>query len=398
MLGRLLHLAGITFTIFELDKEPNFRSQGGTLDLHTDTGLAALKAAGLYDEFLKHARFDGEALLVADKKLTPWFQLSGAKPGSGRGRPEIDRSNLREILLESLPKDVIQWDHHLRRVDEDGTLHFDNGTTKKFDLIIGVDGAWSKVRALLSDQKPFYSGLGGYSFTIPDANQAPEVSEIINRGSCYTFSDGRSITGQQMGDGSLWISAYDRRDENWMKESSYDITNAQEVKAALRKEYADWSPKLVDFINKSSDKIVARNLYMLPVGFSWDHKPGFTLLGDAAHLMTPFAGEGVNLAFRDCLELCKRLIPALKSGSKDALDKSIRDYEVDMFQRAKKAQTLTLGKMNDMYFTPGAPRTSIDSWLLRSVEFQLGPILKPITYPLAALGIYGYFAFVRLQK
>jgi len=64
-LARLLQIskAPIKVTIFESDAGMESRTQGGTLDLHTNTGIAALKKAKLYDEFLKYARYDGEGEL-----------------------------------------------------------------------------------------------------------------------------------------------------------------------------------------------------------------------------------------------------------------------------------------------------------------------------------------------
>jgi 2-polyprenyl-6-methoxyphenol hydroxylase-like FAD-dependent oxidoreductase len=54
--------APVEITIFESDESLTHRSQGGTLDLHTDSGIAALKKADLYDEFRKRARYDGEGM------------------------------------------------------------------------------------------------------------------------------------------------------------------------------------------------------------------------------------------------------------------------------------------------------------------------------------------------
>ena len=158
-LARLLLLKRISVVVFEGEESPNVRSQGGTLDLHTDTGLAALREAGLYDEFLKYARFDGEAIVIADKKLVRYVSAQGTDAKSSRGRPEIDRVKLRMILLESIPEGVIRWNHRLRKVDDDLCLYFEHGIEKGFDLVVGADGAWSKVRPLLSQKQPFYSGM-----------------------------------------------------------------------------------------------------------------------------------------------------------------------------------------------------------------------------------------------
>ena len=165
MLGRLLHLANIEATIFEAEESCNFRSQGGTLDLSKKSGIAAIKAAGLYDEYLKFCRPDGAALGVCDKKANFYFQLSASK----NGNPEIDRSELRLLLANSLPEGMIRWNHRLRRIDDSLNLHFDDSIETGFDLVVGAEGAWSKVRNLLSEEKPLFSGIAGYNLSIPNA-------------------------------------------------------------------------------------------------------------------------------------------------------------------------------------------------------------------------------------
>ena len=158
-LARLLILKGISVVVFEGEVSPDVRSQGGTLDLHTDTGLVALREAGLYDEFLKYARFDGEAMVLADRKLVRYISTQGSNAKSSWGCPEINRVKLRLLLLESLPEGVIRWDHKLRKVDDNLCLQFDHRIESRFDLIVGADDAWSKVRRLLTQVQPFYSGL-----------------------------------------------------------------------------------------------------------------------------------------------------------------------------------------------------------------------------------------------
>ena len=81
MLARLLHhLANIECTIFEAEESLDFRSQGGTLDFNA--GLGALKAAGLYEEFLKFSRFDGSALGVCDKNAKFYIHFGATKAGN----------------------------------------------------------------------------------------------------------------------------------------------------------------------------------------------------------------------------------------------------------------------------------------------------------------------------
>lgn len=181
-LARLLHLQNIPFTIFESEPSVNSRSQDGTLDLRDKTGLAAITACQLYDEFLKLARFDGEALKIVDKDMKVWFKVDGRDGGKRRknGGPEIDRVALRALLLESIRRERVMWDKKLRSIAgeaDDLKLRFEDGEeVGGFDLIVGADGAWSKPRNFLSDEMPTYSGICGIDQNISDAEKGSQTS------------------------------------------------------------------------------------------------------------------------------------------------------------------------------------------------------------------------------
>lgn len=405
-LARLLLQAQIGVTVFESEASASARSQGGTLDLHSDTGIRVLQEAGLYDEFLKYARYDGEAFALADKTLKIYIAAGGTTSSStSRGRPEIDRTRLRQILLDSLPPGTIRWGYRLRSIDpEDLSLHFDNGEVEKeYDLIVGADGAWSKVRPLLSPTvQPIYCGLGGMNLVINEVEKRfPDLHALANRGSIFCFSDGKSITAQQLGDGSLSISAWSRRDENWMQTCGYDIHNAAAVKQALLREYEDWAPPLVKLLRVAADEdsvndhLTARCIYELPLSHHWSSRAGVTLIGDAAHLATPFVGEGVNIAMDDALCLSRAIIiafssfkslsPSSSSSSSSSsppsssppsssfsslLASPLRAFEEDMFRRGAAVQSHSRANMLDMYFAPGAPASSLDRYVRRAL---LGP-------------------------
>ncbi|KAM0719677.1 hypothetical protein Q7P37_003808 [Cladosporium fusiforme] len=393
MLARLLthHTNDIDVTIFESETNIDFRSQGGTLDLHVKTGQRALKEAGLYDEFLKYARFDSEAMAFADKNLLCYARMSGNKEGSTTGRPEIDRPQLRRLLYESLPDGIVQWRHKLVRIDSDRTLHFvDQPPQNGFDLIVGADGGWSKVRPFLTETKPFYSGIAGHAFRIPDSEETtPDLYKLVNRGSLFSWGDGKSIMAQYMGDGSINVGTWAVRSESWQEDCDYDVQDAKATKAACLRDYSDWDPRLVDFTQRAEDHVVPRNLYMLPVGHRWEHKQGVTIIGDAAHVMTPFAGEGVNLALEDCIHLTNAITI---SNSAIDLDKRVKAFEEDMFVRARKTAQLTYDMMYAMYMTPGAPRQGIERYMLRAAEDELGKIGTLIATPL----VYAYYFFFKL--
>ncbi|KAL9096303.1 MAG: hypothetical protein Q9165_001300 [Trypethelium subeluteriae] len=396
MLARLLHQRDIPVTIFEGEVSPDFRSQGGTLDLHQTTGLAALKQAGLYDEFAKHARYDGEAMNFCDKKLLSYVKQSGGKEGDRYGRPEIDRPVLRRMLFESLPDGMIKWGHRLRRIDEDLRLYFDQGVESGYNLIVGADGAWSKVRSPLTDEIPFYSGISGLSLTISDAEKRePELYRLVNRGSLFSSSDGKSIMAQYMGSGEISVSSWAVQPENWLEENNLDVRNAGACKAALRERYVGWDPRLVDLTQKADDLIMPRSLFMLPVGNRWMNRPGVTLVGDAAHLMTPFAGEGVNLAFEDTMKLADAIVRASQKdleAHKDALHAEVRQFEEDMFKRAKKTQQRTWNNLELMFLTPGAPRSTIERFIISAASDEIGTLLTPVL----AVAVYVYFFFFKL--
>lgn len=360
------------------------------MDLHETTGQAALKAAGLFDEFLKYARYDGEAMKLCDKKLLCYVKQGASKPDSfmSTGRPEIDRPKLREILYNGLLKDTVRWNHKLRRVDGDNNMHFTNDKVEnRFDLIVGADGGWSKVRPRLSDAEPYYSGIAGHALRIPDAEKShPELFDLINRGSVFGWSDGKSIMSQYMGDGSVNVSTWSVRSENWREECGYDVLNGKATKEACLKDYADWDPRLVALTQAADDHVIPRDLYMLPIGHRWKHVPGVTLIGDASHVMTPFAGEGVNLALQDSLKLSEAIISAAKQPALDeqrvALDKNMVDFERDMFKRAARTQQLTYDMMRAMFYNPGAPRNGIEKYILRAMEDQLGPWMIALATPI----------------
>lgn len=138
------------------------------MDLHREMGQPALREAGLFEAFQKHALPGAEAMrLVKSDGTVFWDENDTNVAGAGGSgdRPEIDRAKLRDILLHSIEPNSVQRNKKLVRVESAEALsvkynvHFVDGVEAGFDLVVGADGAWSKIRPLLTDQLPFYSGI-----------------------------------------------------------------------------------------------------------------------------------------------------------------------------------------------------------------------------------------------
>ncbi|KAH8678147.1 tetracycline resistance protein from transposon [Xylariales sp. PMI_506] len=390
-LARILHVNGVATTVFESDSSPNYRSQGGSLDLHPKTGIAALKDAQLFDDFKRLARYEGDYYLMSDKHLKPLLTW-GPSPGGNQERPEIDRGDLRQMLAESLPEGTIQWGKRLERVDDPGTLVFKDGTTALgFDLIVGAEGAWSKVRNILTDIKPYFSGITHTLLEIREpAKTAPELKKLVRGGNVFAHSEGIQLSIQYMGDESLYIS-YDKvGPEDWVQTCGYDANDLEQRRAAILEDLTDWDPRLTEAVEKADGQCQSKSLYMLPIGFRWDHKPGVTIIGDAAHLMTPFAGEGVNVGMADARGLAAAIVRAVKGVGKKSLDAEMKIFEEEMFVRMERYQDLTRINMEKWFKTPEEKLPSIIPDIMMSHVKMESPRAM---IPLAWVGVHGWWWF-----
>jgi 2-polyprenyl-6-methoxyphenol hydroxylase-like FAD-dependent oxidoreductase len=309
VLARILQLHGIPCTVYEADASADARSQGGSLDMHVESGQFALRAAGLYEEFRRHTHPEGEAMRVLDKTGTVHID-EPSKEGDGV-RPEIDRTALRDLLIESLDPGRIAWGHKITAATtlDNGrhALTFANGTTVTADLLVGADGTWSKVRPLLSAAKPEYTGISYLELHLSDARRShPDSAAVVGPGIMFALSDNKALMGH--GGDNIHLGASLRVPADWTASSGVDWSNPPAARAALLAEFADWAPELTNLIRNCDDNIVPRLIYALPIGHSWPHVPGVTLIGDAAHVMSPFAGEGANLAMLDAAELAMAII------------------------------------------------------------------------------------------
>ncbi|KAF9699359.1 hypothetical protein EKO04_002273 [Ascochyta lentis] len=356
-LANILQNNNISFTIYEASS--SIRTQGGSLDLHPESGQLALKEAGLWDLFENYARPESDVMKVVrlDGKVL-WDGNSDDKQEVKEtekfdGRPEIDRRALLKLLSEKLHRENIVFGKKLREVvssraaENKYDLNFADGTTATdFDFVVGGDGAWSKVRKFLSDEMPRYSGISMVSSSLNDVKNNPWLMEYVGQGSVMSFGKDTVVMSQRGDDGYLLAYAALRVPQDFLNTCGIDWTDA----AAARKEYKE---KYFSHVGKdlqrifleSTDDLGLRPLYELPVGFNWPSRSGVTLIGDAAHVMTPFAGVGVNVGMTDALILGREIIDVC--AGRKTLDEATQAYEKEMIPRATKFAQRTLhGKEN----------------------------------------------------
>jgi 2-polyprenyl-6-methoxyphenol hydroxylase-like FAD-dependent oxidoreductase len=290
-LARVLHVHGIAATIYEAEASANARPQGGMLDIHENDGQLALKAAGLFEKFLEIIHPGGQATRILDKHGD--VLLDQPDDGTG-GRPEVPRGDLRRILLNSLPHDTIRWGHKVTEVSPLGggrhVLTFADGSTVTTGLLVGADGAWSRVRPLVSEAKPAYVGISFIETCLFDSEARHQASaEAVGGGALFVLAPGKGVMAHREPNGVLHTYVALNKPENWI--AGIDFSDPVTALAGVAEEFDGWAPELTALITDGETDPVPRLIHALPVEHRWDRVPGMTLLGDAAHLMIP-SGEG----------------------------------------------------------------------------------------------------------
>lgn len=350
-LAKLLQLQGVEVKVYERDDNKDARVQGSPLDLHDESGLAALKKAGLLDAFKANFMRGADKTLIMDAETKVFFNDHEHKVeenfGDAHFRPEIDRGVLRKILLESLAEDTVVWGSKflsMKKQQEGWSITLTNGSTVYADLVIAADGANSKIRPYLTDIKPFYSGIIMLEGNIYDAaNTAPQINSLLKGGKIMAFGKGKNMLLGQKANDEIGFYASFKADEEWVNNNGLDYGNRNELLTWFKEKYSGWVAVWGELFEKTELPVIPRPIYCMPLDQSWQSLPNLTMLGDAAHVMPPFAGEGVNMAMQDALDLSEYLV----SDQYSTIHEAIKMYEDKMLKRASAAarESLDNGEM-----------------------------------------------------
>ncbi|WP_213817080.1 NAD(P)/FAD-dependent oxidoreductase [Glaciihabitans sp. dw_435] len=352
-LARVLHLHGVPVTIYEADASAAARTQGGQLDIHESNGQAALAAAGLTDEFRAIIHEGGEASRILDQHGTVLFE--DGDEGGGR-RPEVLRGDLRRILIDSLPAETIQWGRKVVSVevlDSGGhEVTFADGTSVIAGMIVGADGAWSKVRPLVRDVTPEYAGTTYVETYLHDVDALhPDTATLVGPGTMMALAPGQGISAHREAGDILHTYVQLSRPVDWFTGLDFVADPASAI-ARVAAEFGGWHPSLTALITDGETTPVTRPIFGVPGGFRWEHTPGVTLIGDAAHLMPP-AGDGANIAMFDGSELARAII-----DNPADIDSAVAAFEQQMFLRAEEAAVFSAA-IHELMLGAGAPGSAV---------------------------------------
>ncbi|WP_405769630.1 FAD-dependent monooxygenase [Actinacidiphila glaucinigra] len=344
-LARVLHVNGMDCVVYERESSRGARGQGGMLDIHS--GQRALREAGLIDRFHAIARGEGQDMRLLEPDGTLLLQ-EDTPDDAPLARPEVDRADLRDLLLDSLPDDVVRWGHAFTSADN-GLLHFADGSSATYDLLVGADGAQSRVRPLLTDARPAHIGQNVVEVGIPDIDRThPDLAAMVGRGNYWVLGNGLSLAAQRNGDGRVRIGlSFYNTPEDWFATIGIPFDDPAAARARLIDLLPGWDPRFTALIAACDDTVVPRSISTLPVGLTWPSTPDVTLVGDAAHLMPP-VGEGANMALLD-----GALLGLALAAHPDDFPAAVREYEREMFERTGAAARMS-ADIQELLMSPDA--------------------------------------------
>ncbi|MEU7590109.1 NAD(P)/FAD-dependent oxidoreductase [Micromonospora sp. NPDC049230] len=347
-LARVLHLHDVPVTVYDAEDSAQARTQGGQLDLHEHNGQRALAIAGLTQEYRAIIHAGGGAQRVLDQQGTV---LAEVPDDGSMTRPEALRGDIRRILIESLPAGTVQWGKKLVVATPLGggrhELTFADGSTVTTEMLVGAEGTWSRVRALLSDEKPTYAGMSYIDTYLHDVDDRhPDAAKAVGDGAMYALIPGKGFLAHREANNIIHTYVVLNRPVEWF--ADIDFADADATKTRIAAEFEGWAPELTALITDADTTPILRSIHQLPDRHRWARMPGVTLLGDAAHVTVP-GGEGANIAMLDGAELGEAI--AAHAGDVEA---AFAAYEEVMFARSE-AEAVAAHETINLIFGDGAP-------------------------------------------